>query len=188
MTIIYYLPGHGGQLKTGLGLELMNRGFDIAGRETRDDFVKLPFQEQIDLVTEDLKDHFWNKDSMVIANSFGAYLFLHAQTQLPPFIGNVLLLSPIVGSFTREDDGFNFLPPRPTKLSELVNLGKMPIPENCEIHVGEHDWQSVPANVIKFADPLGIPVSVVPGESHMIDKEYVQGVLDRWLSTKGVNT
>ena len=86
------------------------------------------------------------------------------------------------------DGGFNFLPPRPTKLSELVNLGKMPIPENCEIHVGEHDWQSVPANVIKFADPLGIPVSVVPGESHMIDKEYVQGVLDRWLSTKGVNT
>jgi hypothetical protein len=35
---VYYLPGYGGQLGTGLGRALMDRGFDVAGRETRGDF------------------------------------------------------------------------------------------------------------------------------------------------------
>jgi hypothetical protein len=44
---IYYLPGYGGQLATGLGRALMDRGFDVAGRETRGDFRSLPFDEQM---------------------------------------------------------------------------------------------------------------------------------------------
>lgn len=32
---VYYLPGAGGQLSTGLGQGLMDRGFDVTGRETR---------------------------------------------------------------------------------------------------------------------------------------------------------
>ena len=39
---VYYLPGHGGQLATGLGQGLMDRGFHVAGRETRGDFRSLP--------------------------------------------------------------------------------------------------------------------------------------------------
>jgi hypothetical protein len=77
---IYYLPGYGGQLASGLGRALMDRGFDVAGRETRGDFRSLPFDEQIATVGQDLKDHFWHADARVICNSFGAYLFLHAQT------------------------------------------------------------------------------------------------------------
>lgn len=39
---VYYLPGFGGQLATGLGQGLMDRGFDVTGRETRGDFRDLP--------------------------------------------------------------------------------------------------------------------------------------------------
>ena len=80
---LYYLPGRGGHLATGLGEALAARGLAVSGRETVGDFACLSFQEQIELVAQDLKTNFWHEDSRVIANSYGAYLFLHAQP-MPP--------------------------------------------------------------------------------------------------------
>ena len=58
----------------------------------------MSFPDQIETVCNDLKDNFWDESARVICNSFGAYIFLHAQAQLgEPYVGNVLLLSPIVG-------------------------------------------------------------------------------------------
>ena len=160
---IYYLPGYGGQLATGLGRALMDRGFDVAGRETRGDFRSLPFDEQIKTVMLDLQNHFWDEQAHVVCNSFGAYLFLHAQTQMESFPGRVLLLSPIVGEFTNEQAGSTFSPPRHTKLKELAETNKFNVPSRCEIHVGQEDWQSIPANVQAFGRFTGIPTNVVPG-------------------------
>jgi hypothetical protein len=56
----------------------------------------LRFDEQVQTIRQDLKDHFWHERARVVCNSFGAYLFLHAQAQMDAFIGRVLLLSPIV--------------------------------------------------------------------------------------------
>jgi alpha-beta hydrolase superfamily lysophospholipase len=91
---VYYLTGMGGRLDTGLGQGLLSRGVGIAGRELVGEFRRLDFQQQIDLVADDLKADHWHEDAHVIANSFGAYLFLHAQAQLPPYVGKVILLSP----------------------------------------------------------------------------------------------
>lgn len=178
---IYYMPGYGGQLATGLGRALMDRGFDVTGRETRGDFRSLPFDEQIQTVMLDLQDHFWHAQALVVCNSFGAYLFLHAQTQMASFPGRVLLLSPIVGEFTNEQARTSFSPPRPTKLKELAEAGKFRGPSRCEIHVGEEDWQSIPANVQAFGKLTSILVNVVPGGSHDLGKDYVGPLLDRWL-------
>ena len=181
---IYYLPGYGGRLGTGLGAELLRRGFDVSGRETVGDFRDLPFSEQIDLVAKDLITHYWTEDSLVIANSFGAYLFLNAQLLIDPYIGKVLLLSPIVGEFSNEETGATFVPPQSGKLFELAESGGYPVPHQCEIHVGEQDWQSNPSGVIRFAGPLGLHVSVVTETGHMLDKGYVAALLDRWLPNK----
>lgn len=178
---IYYLPGYGGQLATGLGRALMDRGFDVAGRETRGDFRSLPFDEQIKAVMLDLQNHFWDEQAQVVCNSFGAYLFLHAQTQMASFPGRVLLLSPIVGEFTNEQAGSTFSPPRPTKLKELAEANKFNVPSRCEIHVGQEDWQSIPANVQAFGLLTGIHTTVVPGGGHDLGKDYVSPLLDRWL-------
>ena len=180
---IYYLPGHGGHIHTGLGEELTRRGLNVVGRETVGEFRRLPFQEQIELVADDLKTLFWREGDQVICNSFGCYLFLHAQTLLPSYVGRVLLLSPIVGQFSDdENSGLGFIPPRAERLSELAVSGMYPVPSNCEIHVGELDWQSNPTNVRKFAVPLGIKVTVVPQGGHMLGKNYVADLLDKWLS------
>jgi hypothetical protein len=178
---IYYLPGYGGQLASGLGRALMDRGFDVAGRETRGDFRSLPFDEQIATVGQDLKDHFWHADARVICNSFGAYLFLHAQTQMPSFPGRVLLLSPIVGEFTNAEARNSFSPPRPTRLKDLAEAGQLSLPRLCEMHVGEDDWQSIPSNVQALARLARITATVVTGVGHDLGKDYVGSLLDRWL-------
>jgi hypothetical protein len=178
---IYLLPGRAGRLNKGLGEELHARGYDIYGRETVGEFLALSFPEQIEIVAKDIEKYFWHADAKIIANSYGAYLFLHAQILLPPFVGRVLLLSPIVGEVLNEERMTYAVPPRAGKLQELANDGKYPAPASCEIYVGELDWQSDPNNVMELASKLRFTVTVVPKGGHLLDKGYVKGVLDRWL-------
>lgn len=178
---LYYLTGMGGRLVTGLGQGLLDRGLTLQGRELFGDFKQLRFQQQIDLVAQDLSEHFWHPDARVIANSFGAYLFLHAQAQLPPYVGQVVLLSPIVGEFGNEESRLNFIPPRAERLFELAQAGRYPAPQNCQIHVGAQDWQSQPRQVLALGALLKIAVTVVPHAGHMLPKDYVGDLLDQWL-------
>lgn len=180
-TTVYYLPGRGGLISTGLGEGLTDRGWSVTGRETTGSFRELSFQQQVDVISGDLVEKFSREDAHVVAVSYGAYLFLHAQAQLSPFVGKVLLLSPVVGKFSNEDVGIGFVPPRAKKLRELAEAGAYPTPLNCEIHLGSEDWQSNPVNVKAFAEKLGIPVTIVPDAGHQLGKEYVGSLLDRWL-------
>ncbi|MFO0115532.1 MAG: hypothetical protein ACK53F_11170 [Betaproteobacteria bacterium] len=109
---------------------------------------------------------------------------LHAQTLMKPYVGKVLLLSPIVGQFSDdESSGLGFIPPRADRLAMLAESGAYPVPMQCEIHVGEFDWQSNPANVSHLASLLGLCVTVVPRGEHMLGKSYVSAVLDKWLAS-----
>lgn len=179
---VYYLPGHGGLIRTGLGQALLDRGYDVTGRETVGDFKSLGFQAQVQTVASDLREYFWREDARVIANSFGAYLFLHAQALLgEPYIGKVILLSPIVGEFANDDEvrPMNFIPPYAERLLELASAGKFPVPVNCQIHVGSEDWQSCPNSKV-FGEMVGIKVHVVEGAGHMLPKEYVSALFEQW--------
>ncbi len=178
---IYYLPGHGGRLATGLGEALAQRGLTIFGRETVGEFLDLPFLEQVALVAADLQVKFWSTKPLVIANSFGGYLFLHAQASLPPYPGRVLILSPIIGDFQNEAIGGFFSPPYPNRLGELAEAKVFPSPLNAQIHVGSEDWQSNPEQVQRFGELTKIPVTVVSGSGHMLPKSYVANLLDNWL-------
>lgn len=181
--IVYYLPGWGGRLNTGLGQGLMDRGFDVSGRETREQFRDLPFLEQVQLVANDLQNYFWKSESKVIANSFGAYLLLNALPQLPPYVGRILLLSPIVGTFEDETTARTFEPPYPERLRELLGEGKIPRPLCCEVHTGSEDWQSSPSGVTSFFSKLNVPVTIADGRGHMLGADYVGSLLDSWLPT-----
>lgn len=180
-AIVYYLPGAGGELRTGLGQGIVSRGFEVAGRETRGEFQRLSFQEKIELVAQDLKTHFWRPDGLVICNSYGGYLFLHAQSALDPYPGKVLLLSPIVGHFINEALHRGYVPPRSKRLKEIVSAGQFPTPMNVEIYVGSEDWQSHPHAVSAFGRCTGIPVHVIEGRGHELGADLVGSLLDRFL-------
>lgn len=114
-------------------------------------------------------------------------LFLNAQTLLPPFPGRAgpgrpPLLAPIVGDASQEDRMLHFVPLRAGQLQELIGQGAYPAPVRCEIHVGEHDWQSVPANVQAIGRALGLRVSSVPEIGHQLPKAYVGALLVDWLA------
>lgn len=178
---IYYLPGQGGYLHKGLGQALLNRGLDLTGREIQGEFKKADFGQQVAMVTQDLQSMRGDREALIIANSFGAYLFLHAQADMPPVCGHVLLLSPIVGAFGNRAIGMGFIPPRANKLLEIARAGLFCAPAHCAIHVGSEDWQSNPDLVQEFGERVGIPVTVVGGSGHALNKDYVTAVLDAWL-------
>lgn len=175
---VYYLTGMGGRLHTGLGKGLVDKGFKVDGRELFGEFRKLRFQQQVDAIASDICNKHWSEDSCVIANSFGAYLFLNAQSQMKPYIGKVVLLSPILGDFSNTQTLTTYVPPFAGKIFELVKTNKFPIPKNCEIHCGEFDWQSNPEQVIDLGRMLGIKVSIVPNAGHMLPVAYVENLLE----------
>jgi hypothetical protein len=179
---LYYLPGRGGRLDAGLGIELKTRGYTVVGRETSGQFQRLRFSEQVEVIAEDLRTLFWHSEARVVAHSFGAYLFLHAQASLLPFPGKVLLLSPVIGGSAAPGNGPRLYPPFADRLGELARAGQLAIPARCEIHVGALDWQCSPEAVGSFGELLEIPVSVVPEAGHRLGETYVRGVLDRWLA------
>jgi hypothetical protein len=179
---IYYLLGRAGRLDTGLGQHLLQRGYDVTGRATVDEFNRLSFAEQVDTVVQDISKYFWDASAQIIANSFGAYLFLHAQIQLAPSPGKVLLLSPIVGESTNQATATSFVPPRAAQLFELASNDKYPTPLNCEMHVGSLDWQCNPENVQKLAGLINLKAFVVDGAGHSLPKSYVGPLLDKWLA------
>lgn len=180
---IYYLPGMGGRLDVGLGEELLRLGFALSGRETIGAFKKLRFGEQVDAVKLDLVERFWKPEARVIANSFGAYLFLHVQLGLAPFPGRVLLLSPIIGSTEQSATGMRFYPPRADVLKQTAQAGGFPKLNNIEVHVGEEDWQAGPQALVEFCHAAGIEVHVVPGRGHTLGSDYVGALLKNWINS-----
>ena len=185
MGLIYYLPGWNGKAVTGLGSALMERGFEIVSRETRGEFKNFTFTEQVLVVREDLRVHFWAPESMVVAVSFGAYLFLHAQAEMSAYPGKVLLLSPIVGGFSDEKTGRVFSPPQENKLLNLAQTGEFPRVDRCEVHTGSEDWQSHPDAVGRFFNLIGVQAVIAGGRGHNLGSDYVSAVLDNWLPPAG---
>lgn len=178
---IYYLTGMGGRLHAGLGEALLARGWNVIGRELSGEFRALDFQSQVDCVAADLQTSLWHPEARVIANSFGAYLLLHALAQIPRYIGKVMLLSPIVGEFDDAESSRMFSPPYPRRLLEAATEGKLRAPDHCEIHVGDADWQSNPRGVLALGKLIGATVNVVPQAGHALPKAYVGNVVDQWL-------
>ena len=74
-----------------------------------------------------------------------------------------------------------FYPPRADVLVQAVKDGVFPCPLFAQIHVGSEDWQSGPEGVLNFGKAVGIPVSLVDGQGHMLSVDYVGGLLDVFL-------
>ena len=132
MPAIYYMPGRGGRLSAGLGLELSARGYDLIGREIagpgpRDQsnpFASLSFQQQIEVIQHDLKTHFWTPEALVIGNSFGAYLIAHSILQSGCFPGQCLFISPVLGAV--KTTGMLFKPPKSGALKDAIDNQSYP--------------------------------------------------------------
>ena len=186
MPAIYYVPGRGGRLNAGLGLELSARGYDLIGREIagpgpRDQsnpFASLSFQQQVEVIQHDLKTHFWTPEALVIGNSFGAYLIAHSILQLGEFPGKCLFFSPVLGAV--KTTGMLFKPPKSSALKDAIENRSFPS-IILDIVVGSSDEHFVHEVAEKLGQLMVGAITIFDNEGHRLSHEIVKDKLDHWL-------
>jgi hypothetical protein len=145
-------------------------------------FSKLKFSEQISNIREKLNDFQHNGGHLVIANSFGAYFFLHCVLNNPK-LGNLrsLLLSPVLGQ--SQLGGLGRIPPQALKLKTHLKAKQLSI-KDSSILAGSIDpvinWQMI--GFLQKYD--SVKVIIAKGENHQINPDIVQAFIDRWIKSK----
>ena len=175
MSSIYYLPGRDGRLTKGLGAFLQEQCDQLVGREVSGDLKGLKFEEQLEVIRQDLLESHWHEGGQIVANSYGAYLLLHTLIDMEPYPGNIFLLSPILGA--AQTQNFFFRPPRAKRLLQAFQERTFPVPRRLSCIVGELDWQSVPARITRMAGALNASSEIIRGGSHMLAPETVSNFL-----------
>ena len=69
-------------------------------------------------------------------------------------------------------------------MMQHAKSGRFPRLHRAEIHVGDADWQSHPAAVGEFAAAINAPLKIVEGKGHALGADYLEPVLDRWLTDR----
>ena len=175
MSSIYYLPGRNGRLTEGLGAFLQEQCDQLGGREVSGDLKGHKFEDQLEIIRQDLIDSHWHEEGRLVANSYGAYLLLHTLIELEPYPGNIFLLSPILGAVQTKE--FYFRPPRAKRLLQPFEEKTFPVPRKLSCIVGELDWQSVPERCERLSETVNATLKIAPGQKHRVEPASIQTMM-----------
>jgi alpha-beta hydrolase superfamily lysophospholipase len=180
---IYFIPGRGENLDAGLGRLIASMGYAVHGRGIVSEFARLRFAEQLALIRSDLQPAFWRAEAVLIGHSYGAYLLLQTLSEMDPFPGEILLVSPVLGAAVARNGFFGSRPPRAEKLVKLAESSAFPAPRYLEIHTGADDNGCDPRLAAHFASLVGnTKLSIVADAGHQLGEEYLRDILRRFLS------
>ena len=181
MKKIRYVTGRGGSGVGGLSgyLSTLTRDFDVCPIDPA--FLQLDLDNQIGRVREFSSQG----NSYVVANSYGAYLFLLSLIDQPASSINVLLLSPVLGRAMSEKRMLFSRPPREATLKRAIQDGRLGMPAHLQIVTGAKDEICDPELAIRVGDQLNIDVSVLADESHMLEHTSVSLAVERFLGIRG---
>ena len=93
---IIYITGRGGDANKGLGGYLKALEPHRIGLSVNCIFLKLDFNEQVNVVTKMISD-FNSSPTFFVVNSYGAYLCLHALIDAHHYLFSFLFPSPVIG-------------------------------------------------------------------------------------------
>ena len=179
--MIRYITGRGGSGIGGLSAYLATLDDDYDVLPIDPEFLQQDIQGQVDSIRE-----FINLESgNVIANSYGAYLLLLTLIDQPPLKIRVLLLSPVLGRAISEERMLFSRPPREKTLHQAIAEQRLGMPDHLEIVTGAEDEICDPALARQVGEQLGINVSILPNEGHMLDPVSVESALQRLLPMGG---
>ena len=179
--MLRYITGRGGSGVGGLSayLETLDDDYDVLPIEA--DFLQRDIQGQIDTVRE-----FIQRDTAnVVANSYGAYLLLLALIDQPRSNIRVLPLSPVLGRAISEERMLFSRPPREKTLHQAIIEQRLGMPDHLEIVTGQEDEICDPALARQVGEQLGISISILPNEGHMLEPASVERALHRFLPARG---
>ena len=121
------------------------------------------------------------EDANLIANSYGAYLLLLTLIDQPPLNIRVLLLSPVLGRAISEERMLFSRPPREKTLHQAIAEQRLGVPNHMEIVTGAEDEICDAALARRVGEQLGISLSILPNEGHMLEPSSVERALQRFL-------
>ena len=172
---IRYITGRGGSGIGGLSayLATLTNNFDVLPVDT--DFLRQDIQQQIEMVRTFIDQPSGN----VIANSYGAYLLLLSLIDQVPLPIHTLLLSPVLGRAISEERMLFSRPPREKTLHKAIAEQRLGMPDHLEIVTGAEDEICDPALAAQIGAQLGISVSILPDQRHMLEPSSVEGALRR---------
>ena len=175
--MIRYITGRGGSGIGGLSAYLATLDDDYDVLPIDPEFLQQDIQGQVDSTRE-----FINLESgNVIANSYGAYLLLLALVDQPHLSVRLLLLSPVLGRAISEERMLFSRPPREKTLHQAIADQRLGTPDHLEIVTGAEDEICDPALARQVGEQLGINVSILPNEGHMLEPASVESALQRFL-------
>jgi pimeloyl-ACP methyl ester carboxylesterase len=176
---IIYISGKSGDASIGLGGWIKEQRPDRIGLSINNKFLALDYERQASTVSNLVKE-FDNPDTLILANSYGAYLLLQAILEIGDIASRVILLSPVMGRGMLKTTMFMSRPPGEHKVVEAEKRGDVLAGMRVAVHVGEHD-DSV--NICDISRRLGIvDIHVVPTAGHNLPNVYVQKVISLHLA------
>ena len=177
---ICYITGRGGSIRSGLGEYLALKTDKLYGLDVSHEFLTREFTQQVAEIAQALRKA-RVLSSTVIANSYGAYLVLHALLSRKIEISNLVLISPILGSCYSGNRFFK--PPFSQHLNTLMSETASNLPRMTTIIWGAED-ESIDQNGIKklTSQCNDIHLIEIDKQEHHIDKQILAETLDRILS------
>ena len=185
MTIkLRYITGRGGSATQGLSLHLSTLVDDYQALANDSELHRLSVDEQIDIITE-----FCKPATHLIANSYGAYLWLLSRIDAAPSETGVLLLSPVMGRAVDPEKMLSSRPPRLKGLENAVDEQRLVLPELVSVVTGKDDNVCDYQTALRQCAKLGITdLSVIEGEGHDMSHDVVSKTVDTFLGKlTGVN-
>ena len=176
-----YITGRGGSVTQGLSLCLSTLVDDYQGLANDSALHRLSVDEQINIVTE-----FCKPATHLIANSYGAYLWLLSRIDAAPSDTQVLLLSPVMGRAVDPQQMLSSRPPRLRGLESAISEGRVVLPQQVRVVTGRDDDVCTYQTALAQCGKLGIDdLSIVEGEGHDMSHALVSRTVTDFLN--GVN-
>ena len=178
LSKLRYITGRGGSAQGGLSAYLATLSNDYSALAIDPEFLAQSFEEQVAATRE----FCGVENGYVIANSYGAYLLLQSLIDQSPMFARVLLLSPVLGRAMDPDRMLLSRPPRERTLREAIEAQRLGLPFSLRIVTGREDEICDWKLAINFADALGINISVLDDEGHMISPAAVSAAVREFIN------
>jgi len=176
---IFYISGRGGNFTTGLGKYLATKANELDGLGLSNEFLSQEFETQLDIISKMIISADAKK-TIFIANSYGAYLLMHALFSKDIELSKLILISPILGSSYYGNRFFK--PPYSRRLNELMSGTGHKLPKDTTVIWGTED-NGIDQNAIQKLSFQCIDIKLIEinEQKHDIDKRILAKTLDRIL-------
>ena len=124
---------------------------------------------------------FDDKNTLIIANLYGAYLLLQALLNIRHINAQIILLSSDIGRVLTLNSMFMSRPPGEFRINNAIETGSAFENKRISVHIGSEDDS---ANICEISRKLGIKyVNVVEESGHNLPINHIQQLVSNYLNS-----